>query len=52
MSDKSGTSDKKVQWIIGGLAILLVAAATYMNYGGSTHHGSVSSPIKVASIGQ
>ena len=53
MSDNEPVkSDKKVQWIIGGLAILLVAAATYMNYGGGTHHGSVPelTTVKVASI--
>ena len=37
--------DNKAAWIIGGLAIVLVAIATYMTYGPRTHHvGAVAAP--------
>ena len=44
-TDDPEKRDNKTAWIIGGLAIILVAIATYMNYGPSTHHvGSIAAP--------
>jgi hypothetical protein len=54
MSDNEPRKDKRAPLIIGGIAIALIAVATYMNYGGTRHHvGSATdlNPVTVASLG-
>ena len=52
MSNDPGQRDNKAAWIIGVLAIVLVAFATYLNYGGGYHFGAATSvsDTRLASI--
>jgi hypothetical protein len=35
-------SERKTPWVIGILAIVIFAIATYLNYGGSIHFGTAT----------